>query len=256
MNLHFRALGSGPPLVILHGLLGSLDNWVPVAHKLGHHFQIFLVDLRNHGHSPHAEEFGYDEMAEDLREFLNQQHLAKAHILGHSMGGKVAMRFAQLHPGMLGKLVVVDIAPRKYPSRYSGLMDAMLAVNLSGLQRRDEVDVALSSTIPDTAFRQFLLKNLGRDASGQLFWKPNLKSIRANYDAVRGNFPGDTRCDCPALFIRGEKSNYIQENDLTLIHELFPAAQIETIAGAGHWVHANAPDKVVDVATRFLLAES
>ena len=256
MNLHFRALGSGSPLVILHGLLGSLDNWMPVAQKLAAHFSVFLVDLRNHGHSPHAEKFGYDEMAEDLREFLNQQHLEQTHVLGHSMGGKVAMRFAQLHPSMVNKLVVVDIAPRSYPSRYSGLMDAMLAVDLSGFQRRDEVDTALSSTIPDTALRQFLLKNLGRNASGGLFWKPNLKSIRANYDAVRGSFPSHIRCDCPALFIRGEKSNYIQENDVALIHQVFPKAQFETIPGAGHWVHANAPDQVAASVTSFLLAES
>ena len=256
MKLHFRELGSGPPLVILHGLLGSLDNWVPVAQKLASHFQVFLLDLRNHGFSPQAEEFGYDEMAEDLCEFLNQQHLETAHVLGHSMGGKVAMRFAQLHPGRVNKLVVVDIAPRKYPARYSGLMDAMLAIDLSRFQRRDEVDTALSSAVSDTALRQFLLKNLGRNASGGLFWKPNLKSIRANYDTVRGSFPSDIPCDRPALFIRGEKSNYIQENDLALIHQVFPAAQLETIPGAGHWVHANAPDRVVEVVTSFLLAES
>ena len=256
MKLHSRELGSGPPLAILHGLLGSLDNWMPVAQKLASHFQVFLLDLRNHGHSPHAEEFGYDEMSEDLREFFDQQNIEKTHVLGHSMGGKVAMRFAQLHPCRINKLVVVDIAPREYPSRYSSLMEAMLAIDLSGFQRRDEVDAVLSATVSDTALRQFLLKNLGRDASGRLFWRSNLKSIRANYDAVRGSFPSDTRCDCPALFIRGENSNYIQERDVSLIHQLFPAAQTETIPGAGHWVHANAPEKVVAVVTSFLLAES
>ena len=256
MKLHFRALGSGPPLVILHGLLGSLDNWVPVAQKLAEPFHIFLVDLRNHGHSPHAEEFGYDDMAHDLERFFNQHGLAKAHVLGHSMGGKVAMRFAQRSPGMLNKLVVVDIAPRGYPARYGGLMDVMLALDLSSFQRRDEVDGALSADIPDKTFRQFLLKNIGRDASGRLFWKPNLKSIRANYDAVRGSFPHDVTCNCTALFLRGEKSNYIQASDATLIHRLFPAARIETIPDAGHWVHANAPDKVVEAVTSFLLAET
>ena len=256
MKLHFRELGSGPPLIILHGLLGSLDNWLPVAHKLASHFQVFLLDLRNHGHSPHAEEFGYDVMSEDLREFLNQQHLQKAHVLGHSMGGKVAMRFAQLHPSLVNKLVVVDIAPREYSSRYRGLMDAMLAVDLSSLQRREEVDAVLTSDIPDKALRQFLLKNLGRDESSRLFWKPDLKSIRANYDAIRSNFPSDIHYDRPALFVRGERSDYIQENDLTLIHHVFPSAQIETIPGAGHWVHANAPDKVVQAVTSFLLSES
>jgi esterase len=255
MNLHFRAVGSGSPLVILHGLLGSLDNWSPIAHALAPHFRVFLVDLRNHGQSPHAPEFGYDEMVEDLREFLNQQRIEKAHVLGHSMGGKVAMRFAQLHPNMLNKLVVVDIAPREYPSRYAGLMDAMLAVDLAGFQRRDEVDQVLSSTVPDKSLRQFLLKNLGRHEAGHLFWKPDLKSIRANYDSIRQGLPEAT-CHCPALFIRGEQSDYLQPDDLTAIQQLFPFARIETIPGAGHWVHANAPERVMEVVTQFLFAES
>jgi len=256
MKLHFRELGSGPPLVILHGLLGSLDNWIPVAQKLASHFQVFLLDLRNHGYSPHSGEFGYDEMSEDVREFLSQQRIETAHVLGHSMGGKVAMRFAQMHPSRVNKLVVVDIAPREYAPRYSGLMDAMLAVDLFSFQRRDEVDVALSSKIPDKALRQFLLKNLGRDESGRLFWRPNLKSIRASYATVRGRFPSDLPCDCPALFVRGEESDYIQTDDLALIHRLFPSARIEMIPSAGHWVHAHAPDRVVEVVSQFLLAES
>ena len=255
MNLHFRALGSGPPLVILHGLLGSLDNWVPIAQMVGDQFHVFLLDLRNHGHAPHAEAFGHDEMAEDLKEFLNLQHIDRAHILGHSMGGKVAMRFAQQHPEMVSKLVIVDIAPREYPPRYAGLMDAMLAIDPSKFQRRDEIDQALAAAVPEKTMRQFLLKNLGRDEAGRLFWKPNLKSIRANYDVVRGSIP-ETRCQCPALFLRGEKSDYIQPEDFTSIQQMFPLVQIETIPGAGHWVHANAPDKVVEVVTSFLLAES
>jgi len=256
MKLHFRALGSGPPLVIAHGLLGSLDNWVPVAQKLAAHFQVSLLDLRNHGHSPHAAEFGQDEMAEDLREFLNQQRIEKAHVLGHSMGGKVAMRFAQRYPSMVNKLVVVDIAPREYPPRYDRLMDAMLALDLSTFQRRDEVELALSSAVPDKALRQFLLKNLGRDPSGRLFWKPHLKSIRTNYDAIRGSLPSEASCAIPALFVRGENSDYIQTSDSALIQQLFPLAQIETIPGAGHWVHAYAPDKTAEVVSQFLLAES
>ena len=255
MNLHFRAVGSGTPLLILHGLLGSLDNWSPIAQRLATHFRVFLIDLRNHGQSPHAPEFSYDEMVDDLREFLKQQRIEKAHLLGHSMGGKVAMRFAQLHPNLLNKLVVVDIAPREYPSRYAGLMEAMTAVDLARLQRRDEVDQALSSTVPDKSLRQFLLKNLGRDAAGHLFWKPDLKSIRANYDSIRRGLP-EAKCHCPALFIRGEQSDYIQTDDVARIQQLFPLARIESVPGAGHWVHANAPERVLEVVTQFLLAES
>jgi esterase len=255
MNLHFRALGSGSPLVILHGLLGSLDNWLPIAQRLATRFRVFLVDSRNHGQSPHAPEFGYDEMVEDLREFLEQQRIEKAHVLGHSMGGKVAMRFAQSHPNLLNKLVVVDIAPREYPSRYGGLMDAMLAVDVAHLQRRDEVDQALTLAVPDKSLRQFLLKNLGRNEAGHLFWKPDLKAIRANYDLIRRDLP-KAQCHCPALFIRGEQSAYIQPDDLNLIQQLFPLARIETVPGAGHWVHANAPEQVVELVTKFLSAES
>lgn len=256
MKLHFRALSDGPPLIILHGLLGSLDNWVPVAQKLAAHFQVFLVDLRNHGQSPHAEEFGYDEMAADVRQFLTELRLEAAHVLGHSMGGKVAMRFAQLHPDKVNKLVVVDMSPREYPPRYDTLMDAMLALDLTSFERRDQVDLALSTAEPDKTLRQFLLKNLGRNAAGRLFWKPHLRSIRANYAGVRGSLPPEPRCNRPALFVRGERSDYVQADDRELIHQLFPSAQIETIPGAGHWVHANAPDKVVEVVTSFLLSES
>jgi len=255
MKLHFRELGSGPPLVILHGLLGSLDNWLPVAQKLAPHCRIFLLNLRNHGQSPHTEEFGYDEMSSDLREFLYQQQVARSHVLGHSMGGKVAMRFAQTHPELVNQLVVVDIAPREYSRCYDTMMDAMLSVDLSAFQRREEVDLALVPTIPDKSLRQFLLKNLSRDESGRWFWKPNLKVIRAHYDHLRRGLPSSSSCNVPTLFIRGEKSDYIQPNDLGLIQTLFPMARMETISNAGHWVHASAPDQVAEVVTRFLLSE-
>jgi len=255
MKLHFRAIGNGPPLIILHGLLGSLDNWAPVAQKLAAHFQILLPDLRNHGQSPHTDELGYDEMAEDLLELLNEQQIETAHVMGHSMGGKVAMHFAQLHPGMVSKLVVVDIAPREYPPRYRTLMDAMLSIDPNVFKRREEVDLALRPTVPDKDLRQFLLKNLGRDQAGHLFWKPHLQSIRVNYDALRRGLPTETKCHCPALFVRGEKSDYVQESDFTLIHQLFSSALIETIPGAGHWVHANAPDRLIEIVLQFLLAK-
>jgi pimeloyl-ACP methyl ester carboxylesterase len=255
MNLHFRALGGGPPLVILHWLLGSLDNWWPVGQKLAAHFRVYLLDLRNHGRSPHAETFGYDEMAGDLRAFLNQHGVETTHVLGHSMGGKVAMRFAQLHPNVVHRLVVVDIAPREYPPRYRGFMDALLAVDLAGFQRRDQVDEALRAVIPDQSLRQFLLKNLGRNEAGGLFWKTQLKSIRADYDSIRGGLP-DTAVHCPTLFIRGENSDYLRPGDAALIRERFRRVRVETIRGAGHWVHADQPDQVVEVVTQFLLAKS
>jgi esterase len=256
MKLHFRALGDGPPLVILHGLLGSLDNWVPVAQKLAAHFQVLLPDLRNHGHSPHSEEFSYEVMAEDVRQFLVQRGIAAAHLLGHSMGAKVAMRFAQLHPTAVRRLVVVDMSPRAYPARHDTLLDAMHALDLGQFHRRDEVDAALREAVADRAVRQLVVKNLGRDGAGRLVWKPNVTSLRANYGNVRDELPGTVRYDGPALFIRGEKSDYILDDDRGLILELFPRAAVEMVAGAGHWVHADAPDRLAEVVAQFLLGET
>jgi esterase len=251
MKLHFRALGSGTPLVILHGLLGSLDNWMPIAQILAAHFHVHLLDLRNHGQSPHADEFNYDLMAADVRQFVDEHGLGSTHLLGHSMGAKVAMRFAQLYPESVRKLVVVDMSPRAYPPRYETLLDAMHAVDLSQFQRREQVDEALRAAIADSSVRQFILKNLGRDTLGALVWKPNLASIRANYAQVRKELPA-TSSECPALFIRGGKSDYIRNEDLPLIRALFPQSVVEEIGGAGHWVNADAPEELANRLTHFL----
>jgi esterase len=256
MKLHFRAFGDGPPLIILHGLLGSLDNWVSVAHQLAIDFRVFLLDLRNHGRSPHAEAFTYDTMAEDVRRFLADQGIKAANLLGHSMGAKVAMRFAQLHPDAVWKLVVVDMSPREYPPRYDTLLDAMHALDLSAFQRRDEVDHALRAAVPDQTVRLFLLKNLGRNTAGRLLWKPNLASIRANYANVRATLPTATQVERPTLFIRGENSDYVRDDDFRLICKLFPRAAMLTIPAAGHWVHADAPDRFTAVVRDFLLRET
>lgn len=256
MKLHFRAFGEGLPLVILHGLLGSLDNWVPVAQKLAAHFRVVLPDLRNHGRSPHAAEFGYDVMADDVGRFLSDQSIHAAHLLGHSMGAKVAMRFAQLHPKAVQRLVVVDMSPREYPPRYDTLLDAMHALEVGRFQRRDEVDLILKATVPDKSVRQFLLKNLGRDGAGRLFWKPNLAAIRSNYANVRSALPSAIGFDGPTLFIRGEASDYVTDEDLPAIRALFPKAILETISVAGHWVHADAPEQLIAVIAQFLLAKT
>ncbi len=256
MKLNHQVVGSGPPLLILHGLLGSLDNWLPVAQQLAPHFQVFRLDLRNHGRSPQATEFNYEVMTADLAEFIRDQNLNSVHLLGHSMGGKVAMRFAQRHPDAVTKLVVVDMSPREYPPRYDGLLDALLALDLSMFRHRSEVDMALAAAVPDKAIRQFLLKNLGRDAAGALNWKANLAAIRANYHRVRAALPTIPAYRGPTLFVRGGKSDYIRDEDLVLIRQRFPPAIVQTIVGAGHWVHAEAPDEFLRVTTKFLLAEA
>lgn len=256
MKLHFRAFGGGPPLVILHGLLGSLDNWVPVAQKLAAHFHVFLPDLRNHGHSPHADDFGYEVMAEDVRGFLRERGIHATHLLGHSMGAKVAMGFAQLHPVAVRQLVVVDMSPREYPPRFDALLDAMHTLDVGAFQRRAEVDLILKETVPDKTMRQFLLKNLGRDGAGRLFWKPNLASLRTNYGKVRSALPVAAGFNGPTLFVRGELSDYVHDEDLPAIKALFPRTILETILAAGHWVHADAPGQFTEVVTQFLLRET
>lgn len=255
MKLHHHVVGQGPPLLILHGLIGSLDNWMPHAQALASQFRVFLLDLRNHGRSPHAEDFTYDLMAEDVAGFIRAQNLAPIQLIGHSMGGKVAMRFAQLHPELLHKLIIADMAPREYPPRYAEILAAMHALDLGRFQQRSEVETALLAAVPDKNIRQFLLKNLGRDETGKLRWKPNVAALRANYHHIRCALPLSPPFGGPTLFIRGGQSDYITDSDVPLIRQIFPAATLETIAAAGHWVHAEAPGEFIQITTNFLLAE-
>lgn len=252
MKLHFHGCGSGEPVILLHGLLGSHHNWLPQAEKLSGKFHVFALDHRNHGQSPHADEFNYDAMATDVLGFMQEQNIPRARIIGHSMGGKVAMRLSQLHPGTVERMVVADMSVHSYPPRYAAMLDAMLALDLSRFQQRNEVDVALEPIVASKTMRQFLIKNLGRDAAGKLFWKPNLAAIRANYDLIRSALPPANTVACPALFIRGAKSDYIRADDLDHIKTSFPNAELATIEEAGHWVHAEAPEKFNELVSAFL----
>jgi esterase len=256
MKLHHHVVGSGPALLILHGLLGSLDNWMPHAQRLSSQFQVSLLDLRNHGRSPHADEFTYNLMAADVAEFIRDKKLGPIHLIGHSMGGKVAMRFAQLHPELMQKLIVVDMSPREHPPRYAEILAAMHALDLHQFQQRNEVEAALLPIVPDKNIRQFLLKNLGRDEAGKLRWKPNVAALRANYHHIRSAVPPEIPFGGPTLFVRGGKSDYIGEPDVTLIRQMFPQAKLETIATAGHWVHAEAPEDFIQTITGFLSAKT
>jgi len=256
MKLHYRVFGGGPPLVILHGLLGSLDNWVPLAQRFAANFQVFLLDLRNHGRSPHSTDTSYELMAEDVCQFLREHKLPAVHLLGHSMGAKVAMRFAQLHPAAVVRLIVVDMSPREYPARHDTLLDAMHALDLGKYQRRDQIDHELAVAVPNRSVRQFVLKNLGRDEAGRLIWKPNIASLRSSYGQLRANLPASTAFDVPALFVRGDKSDYVLDDDLPLIRGLFPHVTFATIEPAGHWVHADAPDEFCQLVAEFLSGET
>jgi pimeloyl-ACP methyl ester carboxylesterase len=251
MELHFRTLGEGPPLIILHGLLGSLHHWLPLARKFAERFKVFAVDQRNHGLSPHSPEFGYDHMARDLHEFMNAQGLTSAHVLGHSMGGKTAMQFALLYPDQVEKLVVVDISPKAHVPRQSGTIQALLALDLGKYQHRGELDAALAESVPDEELRQFLLTNVARDKSGAFVWKANLSAIWENRRLLGAALESERPCIKPALFIRGGKSDYVTDADLDSIRRLFPRVTMETISEAGHWIHADAPTKFLSLVMEF-----
>ncbi|HZV34552.1 MAG TPA: alpha/beta fold hydrolase [Verrucomicrobiae bacterium] len=252
MRLHHQCQGEGAPLLILHGLLGSLDNWQNISRKLSETFRVCALDLRNHGRSPHSDDFSYDVMTEDLLEFLDAQQIGRTRLMGHSMGGKTAMHFALKQPERVEKLVVVDIAPRAYPPSHLPIFEALLSLDLASFRERSEVDRALAGKIPEVAVRQFLLKNLARNEQGGLCWKPNLPVIRKNYDRLNEEIKTDTSFKGPTLFLKGAKSDYINDSDRATIEKLFPNATLTSIPQAGHWVHADAAKEFVEVVGNFL----
>lgn len=251
--MNFQKYGTGFPLIILHGLFGSLDNWQTVARKLAEHFSVYVVDQRNHGASPHSEVFNYQVMGEDLLEFMDSHDLHKAHLLGHSMGGKTAMQFALSHPERTEKLIVADIAPKAYPPWHVPIFEALLSLDLSRYRSRKEIGDALASGIPEAQLRQFLLKNLATNPDGSYRWKINLKGIYANYDALSGELAtGGRTFEGPTLFIRGEHSDYILDSDEVSIRQIFPKAQFSIIQNAAHWLHAEKPVEFTNVTISFL----
>ncbi len=252
MQLFFRSYGSGHPFIILHGLLGSSDNWHTLAKTFGGSFHVFTPDARNHGLSPHSDEFDYRVMAEDVREFMDRQRLASAFLLGHSMGGKTAMRVALTYPELVDRLVVVDIAPRSYANMHDDVFDALSAVDLETLTDRKEVDDLLARKVAEPAVRQFLMKNLARDDDGRFRWKMDLDSIRRNYPAITAAIESDRPFGKPTLFIRGAESHYITQSDGPMMKRLFPRLTVATIPGSGHWVHSEFPEEFSYAVLEFL----
>jgi esterase len=252
MRLHYREQGQGPPLIILHGLFGSLDNWAFISQRLSEDFCVLAVDLRNHGQSPHAPEMNYAAMAEDVRNFMEERQLSSTYLMGHSMGGKTAMQLALEHPELVDRLIVVDIAPRAYRPVHDPIFEALLALNLRDFPTRAEVEEALTAKIPDLATRRFLLKGLARNPEGSFQWKFNLHSLRANYASLNMASKSDRPFHHPTLFIRGENSDYIRDQDLSDIQRLFPLSEVVTIPGASHWVHAETPEIFLENVKQFL----
>jgi pimeloyl-ACP methyl ester carboxylesterase len=255
MDLHFRAEGDGFPLILLHGLLGSADNWRTASKRLSEIYKVYALDLRNHGRSPHDKSMTYPNMAGDLTEFLDRQGISEAHIIGHSMGGKVAIQFTTNAPGRLAKLVVVDVAPKAYPPSQRPILAALGSLNLEHFTSFAAIDAALAEHISETPVRQFLLKNIERERDGGFRWRIGLAAITENYHELTKPIVAARIVDKPACFIRGSRSDYIQDGDWPAVKKIFPHADLVTIAGAGHWVHTEAPDAFHRVVVDFLSPE-
>jgi esterase len=253
MQLHFRELGAGNPLVILHGLFGTSDNWQTLAKRWAETQRVIVVDLRNHGRSPQTPEHSYELMSQDVLELFDQLQLEHVTLMGHSMGGKVAMRFALDHPTRLAKLIVLDIAPRLSDMRHQDdILAGLHAVNLATIQSRQQADDALAQHIPQVGVRQFLLKNLYRHEDNSFAWRPNLAALTQNMPAIGAEITGSTPFLKPALFVRGGKSDYVSTEDkLYAIPALFPNSQVETVVDAGHWLHAEKPEEIYALVEAF-----
>ena len=214
MELYSRTEGSGFPIIILHGLLGSSDNWRGITKRLSSSYKVFAVDLRNHGQSPHSEIMTYPAMVDDVRELLERHRVSECHILGHSLGGKVAMHFAISHPDRVSKLVIVDIAPKAYPPSQRPILAALGQLQLQNFKTFGAIDAALTPAVPETAVRQFLMKNIARVPSGGFQWRIDLASITKNYDNLTKPVVAAEAYGKPALFIRGGRSDHITDGDL------------------------------------------
>lgn len=252
MRLAVTEAGQGAPLVLLHGLFGAGQNWGAVRKALAPRFRVLTPDLRNHGASPRAAAMAYDVMAQDIADTLDAAGIARAAVFGHSMGGKAAMAFALAHPQRVERLVVADIAPVRYPPVLRGHVAAMQAIPLRpGLTRR-EADAALSASIPEAGIRAFLLQNLRFEADPPE-WRLGLPEIAASMPAIEDAPPtGGGRYDGPVLVLDGERSHYILPEHHAVFRALFPQARFATVAGAGHWVHAENPQGFLAAVESFL----
>jgi pimeloyl-ACP methyl ester carboxylesterase len=251
MELNYKKLGEGQPLIILHGLFGSLDNWMTLSRKIAENYTVYILDARNHGFSFHHDDFDYDVMTVDLYNFIKQHNLEEPIVLGHSMGGKTAMQFAMNYPHMLSRLIVADIAPKQYPVHHTTIIEGMYSLDFDIIKSRKHADEELSKHIPDLSTRQFILKNLHWKEKGKLAWKFNLPVISKNIETIGKNLNHNETFDKPTLFIRGEKSNYIIESDYPEIRSIFTKAKIESI-NSGHWVHAERPVEFLKILEDFL----
>ena len=251
--LYSRIEGTGKPLLIIHGFLGMSDNWKSLGTQYAAEgFQVHILDLRNHGKSFHSDDFNYDIMSEDVLEYCQANNLEKVSIIGHSMGGKVAMLFATNYPEMVDKLIIADIGPKYYAPHHQDILAGLNAVDFSTKPSRTDVEETLYPFIPDFGTRQFLMKNLYWKESGQLDFRFNLKVFNEKIEVIGTALPDNALFENPTMFIRGGNSKYILDTDLPDIKKHFPNFELATIPNVGHWLHAENPTLLFELTARFL----
>ena len=255
LKLNHRTQGSGPPMVLLHGLFGSMENLGGIARLLQPHFTLHMLDLRNHGRSPHHGQMNYACMAEDVRGYLDSAGLDQTHVLGHSMGGKTAMQLALSYPERMLQVIVADIAPVQYSHHHDSILQGLSMIDPASLLSRQQADDILKPLVPEIAIRQFLLKNLVKQSSGGFQWRMNLHAIRDQYPHIIAGQTSSKPFTGPVLFIKGGQSDYIIPQYREHTAGLFPNAEVKVIPNTGHWLHAEKPELFARVVKRFMKVE-
>lgn len=250
--LHSKIIGTGNPLLILHGFLGSGDNWITLGRRFSEFFEVHLVDIRNHGRSFHDDEMDLEVMYKDVLNYCQFHKLEQINLIGHSMGGKVAMHLAVHHPKLVTKLIVVDIAPKAYKRRHDFILEALEAVDFSKQKTRKEVEDVIAQFIEKESYRQFLMKAVYRKTKETLGFRFNLAVFIENYGNIIETLPTYSQFEGATLFIKGSLSNYILTSDLPLIEAHFPNSKLVTIEDAGHWLHAEKPEEFFTISLQFL----
>jgi pimeloyl-ACP methyl ester carboxylesterase len=252
MLLHYKEIGEGKPLVILHGLFGTSDNWQTHAKKLGEYYRVILVDQRNHGHSPWSEDFTYEYLADDLERLIIHLGIDQFTLIGHSMGGKTAMYYSQKYPTRVEKMVIVDIGIKQYPMHHNEIIKGIKSLDLTTISSRSAAEQAMIPFVDSYGVRQFLLKNLYWVEKGKLAWRMNVDVLEREMEEILAPIP-NIEVWTPTLFLRGAMSNYILDEDWDEIEEIFPDATLETIENAGHWVHSEQPDEFIEKVLGFII---
>jgi pimeloyl-ACP methyl ester carboxylesterase len=252
MLLHYKEIGEGKPLVILHGLFGTSDNWQTHAKKLSEYYRVILVDQRNHGHSPWSEDFTYEHLADDLERLILHLGIDHFTLIGHSMGGKTAMYYSQKYPTRLEKMVIVDIGIKQYPMHHNEIIKGIKSIDLSTIASRSAAEQAMIPYVDSYGVRQFLLKNLYWIEKGKLAWRMNVDVLEREMEEILAPIL-PIEVWTPTLFLRGAMSNYILDEDWDTIEEIFPDSTLETIENAGHWVHSEQPEEFIEKVLGFII---